>query len=237
MITHAVTRQGTTVAAVRAAHRPAWAIVTLIVGVLAALAIASTLAVLLAIGVAACHAALQTPAARRVHAERAARARRRTRHAQRERRIEAAGADTDELRQLAEVVDHVADRGMPAPFDVEPLLDHYVELTTARQRCFAALARANPPCLEAKLALALAASPRSAQVLERRISRARSLAEAAQRLDEDIAELTETIRYCGERAELFDAALPALDPDLVASALACYDAYDAYDTCDAASAR
>ena len=101
MITHAVTRQGTTVAAVRAAHRPAWAIVTLIVGVLAALAIASTLAVLLAIGVAACHAALQTPAARRVHAERAARARRRTRHAQRERRIEAAGADTDELRQLA----------------------------------------------------------------------------------------------------------------------------------------
>ena len=64
-------------------------------------------------------------------------------------------------------------------------------------------------------------------MLERRITRARSLAEAAQRLDEDIAELTETIRYCGERAELFDEGLPALDPDLVPSALAYYDAYDA----------
>jgi len=64
-------------------------------------------------------------------------------------------------------------------------------------------------------------------VLERRLSRARSLTEATQRLDEDIAELTETIRYCGERAELFDDTLPALDPELVASALAYYDAYDA----------
>jgi hypothetical protein len=234
MITHAVTRQGSTAAAVHAAHHPAWAIATLIVGVVAALAIASTVAVLLAIGLAACHAAIETPAARRVRAERAARAQRRTRHAQRERRIEAAGADADELRQLAEVVDHVADRGAPAAFDVEPLLDHYVELTAARQRCFAALARANPPCLEAKLVLARAASPRSAEVLERRLSRARSLAETAQRLDEDIAELTETIRYCGERAELFDESMPALDPDLVASALACYDAYD---TCDAVGAR
>lgn len=229
MITHAVTRQGSTAAAVDGAHRPAWAIVTLIVGVVAALAIASTLAVLLAIALAACHAAIEMPAARRVRAQRAARAQRRIRHQHRERRLEAAGADADELRQLAEVVDRVADRGLPAPFDVEPLLDHYVELTTARQRCFAALARANPPCLEAKLVLARAASPRSAEVLERRISRARSLAETAQRLDEDIAELTETIRYCGERAELFDEGLPALDSDLVTSALAYYDAYDAYD--------
>ena len=234
MITHAVTRPGAAAAPVRAGHRPAWAIVTLIAGVVAALAIASTLAVLLAIAVAACHAAIATPAARRVRAERAVRAQRRARHAQRERRIEAAGADVDELRQLAEIVDRVAQRGGPAPFDVEPLLDHYVELTTARQRCFAALARANPPCLEAKLVLARAASPRSADVLERRISRARSLAEAAQRLDEDIAELTETIRYCGERTELFDEPLPALDPDLVGSALAYYDAYD---TCEAVGAR
>src|SRR5215470_4069998 len=207
MTTHAVTRQGSTAAAVHGAHRPAWAIVTLIVGVVAALAIASSVALLLAIGLAACHAAIETPAARRLRAERVARAQRRTRHEQRERRVEAAGADADELRQLAEVVDRVAARGLPAPFDVEPLLDHYVELTTARQRCFAALARANPPCLEAKLVLARAASPRSAEVLERRISRARSLAETAQRLDEDIAELTETIRYCGERAELFDEGL------------------------------
>ncbi len=227
MITHAVTRQGSAAAAVHDAHRPAWAIVTLIVGVVAALAVASTLAVLLAIALAACHAAIETPAARRVRAERAARAQRRIRNQHRERRVEAAGADADELRQLAEVVDRVANRGLPEPFDVEPLLDHYVELTTARQRCFAALARANPPCLEAKLVLARATSPRAAEVLERRITRARSLAEAAQRLDEDIAELTETIRYCGERAELFDEGLPALDPDLVASALACYDAYDA----------
>jgi hypothetical protein len=234
MITHAVTRQGSAIATVDGAHRPAWAVVTLIVGVVAALAIASTLAVLIAIALAACHAAIEMPAARRMRAERAARAQRRIRHEHRERRVEAAGADADELRQLAEVVDRVAGRGAPAPFDVEPLLDHYVELTTARQRCFAALARANPPCLEAKLVLARAASPRSAEVIERRISRARSLAEAAQRLDEDIAELTETIRYCGERAELFDDGLPALDPDLVASALAYYDACDA---CDAAGAR
>jgi hypothetical protein len=234
MITHAVTRQGTTAATVHAAHRPAWAIITLIVGVVAALAIASSLAVLLAVGLAACHAAIETPAARRVRAERAARAQRRGRHQQRERSIEAAGGDADELRQLAEVIDRIADRGLPAPFDVEPLLDHYVELTTARQRCFAALVRANPPCLEAKLVLARAASPRSTEVLERRLSRARSLAETAQRLDEDIAELTETIRYCGERAELFDESMPALEADLVASALACYDAYD---TCDAAGAR
>jgi hypothetical protein len=234
MTTYAVTRQGPAAAAVPGAHRPAWAIVTLIVGVVAALAIASTLAVLLAIALAAGHAAIETPAARRARAERAARTQRRIRHQHRERRIEAAGADAEELRQLAEVVDQVADRGLPEPFDVEPLLDHYVELTAARQRCFAALARANPPCLEAKLVLARAASPRSAEVLERRLSRARSLTEAAQRLDEDIAELTETIRYCGERAELFDDGLPVLDPDVVASALACYDAYDA---CDAAGAR
>ena len=229
MITHAVTRQGSTAATVHAAYRPAWAIVTLIAGVVAALAIASSVALLLAVGLAACHAAIETPAARRLRVQRAARARRRTRHEQRERRVEAAGADADELRQLAEVVDRVAARELPAPFDVEPLLDHYVELTTARQRCFAALVRANPPCLEAKLVLARAASPRSAEVIERRLSRARSLTEATQRLDEDIAELTETIRYCGERAELFDEGLPALDPDLVASALAYYDAYDGYD--------
>ena len=227
MIMHAVTRQGATAATAHAAHRPAWAIVTLIVGVVAALAIASSVALLLAIGLAACHAAIETPAARRLRAERTARAQRRTRHEQRERRVEAAGADAEELRQLAEVVDRVADRDLPAPFDVEPLLDHYVELTTARQRCFAALARSNPPCLEAKLVLARAASPRSAGVRERRLSRARSLTETSQRLDEDIAELTETIRYCGERAELFDEGLPTLDPDLVASALSYYDAYDA----------
>lgn len=227
MITHAVTRQGSATAAVHGAHRPAWAIVTLIVGVVAAIAIASTLAVLLAIALAACHAMIETPAARRMRAERAARAQRRVRHEQRERRLEAAGADADELHQLAEVADRVADRALPEPFDVEPLLDHYVELTAARQRCFAALARANPPCLEARLALARATSPRSAEVLARRISRARSLSEAAQRIDEDIAELTETIRYCGERAELFDEGLPALDSDLLASALAYYDAYDA----------
>lgn len=227
MITHAITRQRSAVASVDGVHRPAWAIVTLIVGVVAALAIANTLAVLFAIAIAACHAAVEMPAARRVRAARAARARRRIRHQHRERRIEAAGADADELRQLAEVVDRVADRDLPSPFDVEPLLDHYVELTAARQRCFAALARANPPCLEAKLVLARAASPRSAEVIERRISRAHSLAEVAQRLDEDIAELTETIRYCGDRAELFDDGMPALDTDLVASALACYDAYDA----------
>lgn len=227
MITHAVTRQGPAAATVPGALRPAWAIVTLIVGVVAALAIASTLALLLAIALAAGHAAIETPAARRVRAERAERAERRTRHQQRERRIEAAGADADELRQLAEVVDRVADRGMPEPFDVEPLLDHYVELTAARQRCFAALARANPPCLEAKLLLSRATSPRAAEVVERRLTRARSLADTAQHLDEDIAELTETIRYCGERAELLDEGLPALDPELVASALAYYDAYDA----------
>lgn len=226
MITHAVTRQGSAAAAVRGAHRPAWAIVTLIVGVVAALAIASTLALLLAIALAAGHAAIETPAARRVRAERATRAQRRLRHQQRERRVEAAGADADELHQLAEVADRVADRNMPEPFDVEPLLDHYVELTAARQRCFAALARANPPCLEAKLLMSRATSPRAAEVVERRLTRARSLAETAQRLDEDIAELTETIRYCGERAELFDDSLPALDAELVASALAYYDAYD-----------
>jgi hypothetical protein len=227
MITRAVTRHRSAVATVDGAHRPAWAIVTLIVGVVAALAIASTLAVLLAVALAACHAAIEMPAARRIRAARAARAQRRIRQQHREGRIEAAGADVDELRQLAEVVDRIADRDLPSPFDVEPLLDHYVDLTTARQRCFAALARANPPCLEVKLVLARAASPRSAEVIERRISRARSMAEVARRLDEDIAELTETIRYCGERAELFDEGMPALDPDLLASALACYDAYDA----------
>jgi hypothetical protein len=230
MITHAVTRQGSAAAAVSGWHRPAWAIVTLIVGVVAALAIASTLAMLIAIAIAAGHAAIETPAARRVRAERAARARRRLRHDLRERRVEAAGADPDELRQLAELADRVADRGMPAPFDVEPLLDHYVELTAARQRCFAVLARANPPCLEAKLLLARGSSPRAAEVVERRLNRARSLADTARRLDEDIAELTETIRYCGERAELFDDTLPTLDPELVASTLACYDAYDAPST-------
>jgi hypothetical protein len=226
MTMHAVTRQGSTAAAVRGAHRPAWAIVTLIVGVVAALAIASTLALLLAIALAVSHAVIETPAARRLRAERAAHTQRRIRHERRERCIEAAGVDAGELRQLADVVDRVAGRGTPQPFDAEPLLDHYVELTTARQRCFVALARANPPCLEAKLVLAQATSPRSAEVLERRIARARSLSGAAQRLDEDIAELTETIRYWGERAELVDDALPALDADLVASALAYYDAYD-----------
>jgi hypothetical protein len=226
MTTHAVTRQGSTATAIHGGRRPAWAIVTLIVGVVAALAIASTLAVLLAIALAACHAVIETPAARRLGAERATRKQRRLRHERRERCIEAAGVDADELHQLAEVVDRIADRGTPEPFDIEPLLDHYVELTTARQRCFVALARANPPCLEAKLVLARATSPRSAEVLERRISRARSLADTAQRLDDDLAELTETLRYCGERAELFDDGLPALDSDLVASALAYYDAYD-----------
>jgi len=69
--------------------------------VVAALAIASTLAVLLAIGLAACHAALETPPRAGCVPTRLPARLRLTRHASAERRIEASGAERRRAPPLA----------------------------------------------------------------------------------------------------------------------------------------
>jgi hypothetical protein len=208
---------------------PDWALVTLIVGSASAVAVGSALVAMIAVAVAVVLAMIGKPAIRAAWRRAQEHRRRRRRHERREQRLGNGGVDCDELKRVAGIVDRMIDGGTVLPLDVELLLDRYVELATARQRCFVALAHADPSCLEAKLAAARFLSVRNADVLERRLAHARALASTSRELDQQIAELVEVISYCGQRAECPLDAVLVHESDVVASAVAYYDAYDAVD--------
>jgi hypothetical protein len=233
MTTHAMIRPGAAVCRTAGrVHGPTSALVTLAAGAAASLAVMSLLVLMVALVLAACHAVLASPSARQRLARRRERRRWRRRHARREQLLEDAGIEVNELHELTRMVEAVTDRAATATlptvtYPVEPLLERYAELVVARKRCTIALANANPGQLEDKLALARDAMPRYAEVVTRRIVHARLVAAKCQYLDDELAAVTEALRYCNERATAAEALERPCESEAVASALAYCDAWDA----------
>jgi hypothetical protein len=147
---------------------------------------------------------------------RRARKARLTRRELRERRLEQANVPTDELEELAAMVDQLDESAVA---EIEPLLDQYVAVSITRGRCAAVLDQGRPSQLEVQLAIARACHPHGAAVLERRIALGGMLANRVRQLDESAAEVAELIRYYAERASLPEIA-SLLEPDPLADALA-----------------
>jgi len=199
--------------------------VTLAVGVASAIAIASSIVFVLALIIAAVHAISETPAVRIRLARRTERRRRRRRRDEREARLETACVSTFELAELSDIVDTVVEEDRADPFDLEPLLDRYVDLAIAQHRCATAALPVEAACLEARFQAAKDGHLKTAGILERRVTQSRVIAARARTLEQAMNELAELIRYCGERAALPDVST-LLESDLVTNALEYCDAQD-----------
>jgi hypothetical protein len=225
MVTRAMTVRGTKGGLVRGAHAP---VVTLVVGVASALAIASTFVLLVVLVLAAAHAVIEAPSVRRRRARRAARKRHIARRAYREHRLDEARVCTAQLEQLSHIVDTVRGADVADPFDLEGLLDRYVELALARKQCLNALGAADRPRLEAKLALAQGALPQTSAVLERRLAHAHTLALQVRNLDDAIGDIAQLVRCYGEYSTMPEIE-SLLEVDLVTPVLEHLDATDAVE--------
>ena len=210
---------------VHGAHAPA---VTLAIGVASALAIASTFVLVLVLVLAAAHAVLETPAVRRGRARRATRKRHITHRVLREHRLDEARVCTAQLEQLSHIVEQVRGPELADPFDLDGLLDRYVDLALARKQCLNALGAADRPRLEAKLALAQGALPRTSAVLERRLAHAHTLALQVRKLDDAIGDLAQLIRCYGEYSTMPEIE-SLLEADLVTPALEQLDAAESVE--------
>jgi hypothetical protein len=158
---------------------------------------------------------------------RKARRQRRKRNVERQLRLEYVGAD-GELAWLVELSDFVAEHAWTSTFDLEGLLDRYVELAIARERCLDAIRRADPDKLEERLASARLFDARNASVIERRLVHARSLQARALQLDDSLADIAELVCCYAERVSA-PSSDPRLEVDLVADALDRIDASSELD--------
>ncbi|MBX3155052.1 MAG: hypothetical protein KF773_03555 [Deltaproteobacteria bacterium] len=201
-------------------------------GMMFAAAIGSTFLVALALVVAGVHGLAAMPAmdARRYRWKQARL--RRKRRVARTRKLEAAIEYQVELTELDTIVEAILARDPHDPLEIESLLDRYVELALARHACLAVLARADPQLLEARLGAAKQYDLQTGAILEHRVAHARSVAAAAWRYAEAIDEVSELIRYCGERALTPDSN-GLRDSDVVVSVLARCEAVDALDETEA----
>jgi hypothetical protein len=154
-------------------------------------------ALIVALMLAGGHAYMERPPVRERRQLRAQRRIRRKRREERSARLEHAGATVTELEQLSELVEGVHEHRGDAS-ELEHLLDRYVDLATARQRCLDTLTHIDPPLLEARLAHAKQVSAPSAGILERRAVLARWLSDRAWQLHDAIVEIAETVRYSAE---------------------------------------
>jgi hypothetical protein len=173
-----------------------------------------------------------SPRVRRyLHRER----RRRHRVAQRDRRetkLEQAGVSGHGLRDLAALVDRVADRDHTGAtrLELEHLLDYYVETAIMLAGYRELLSESDRMALVRSLSTLGSDSPRRA-LIERRLEyRARCLARAA-RLEEELVAIVELIRVLAFRALMTPIAGDAdLSEDATAAALderlALFDATD-----------
>jgi hypothetical protein len=194
----------------------------------AAVAFASTLAWTVAVGLAISYLIGATPSARRRRARNASRQWRRVRRARHAARLDRANAPTYEYVELADVVDNIAELDEGATAELEPLLERYIDVALARQRCATALEQSKPSHLEVQLAIASECHPREAAVLERRIAHSRRLAQRLARFDDSVAEVADLVRYYAERASLPEIE-PVLEGETLATALASYDACEQLD--------
>jgi hypothetical protein len=186
------------------------------VGVTSALALASTIAVIVAVVLVVTSGVLQLPKVRHRLAVRRARRARHSRHRARKRRLETAGVAFEELAALAAIVDRVID-AEPTASDVdelEPLLDHYVGIAIARRQCIDAVMKCDRGSLFRKLDWLPAADPlRRRELVERRIRESLACERRARALDADLVDLGDLVRYYGERSTLPDiTGLVEVDP-------------------------
>lgn len=140
-----------------------------------------------------------------VHYRLAARAQERARLAarnQRDAKLEDACISRDELVELTEIVDRVAEVA-PAEYErleLEQLLDRYVELVVTRRIAAERMARADR--LGAYAHLWGAPSDRRRTIDEQRQAARSTCAAQLAALDDDIAQVAELIRLYGERATM-----------------------------------
>ncbi|MGE5182020.1 MAG: hypothetical protein ACM31C_08155 [Acidobacteriota bacterium] len=210
-------------------QRPAHALLrptlTTVLAAASALALASTLVFLCAVAIVVAHWLLAVPAVRARRAQRKGLKRRYERRHLREHTLELADVSTSTLCELTELAEGL-DPEAADPLDLEPLLDRYVELALARQRCWNTLRYAGVAGLQERLDTARMFHPVTAEVLERRVAYARKLDERGRSLEDSLAEVADLIRCYAERASLpADATAGELDP--LANVLVQIDAADA----------
>lgn len=218
----ATRRAGTLQRPVHALLRPT---LTTVIAAASAFALASTIVLLCAFAIACVHWFLAVPAVRARRTHRRALKQRRVRRHLREHALEVADVSTSTLGELGDLAEGL-DPDASDPFELEPLLDRYVELAVARQRCWNTLRYASAAGLQERLDTARMFHPVTAEVLERRVAHTRKLEQRRRELDESLAEVADIIRCYAERASLpEDATAGELDP--TATVLERIDALDA----------
>ncbi len=198
---------------------------TTVVAAASALALASTIVLLCALAIVCIQWFRAVPAVRARRAHRHVVSQRRVRRHLREHTLEVADVSTSTLCELSDLVEGL-DPDVTDPFELEPLLDQYVERAVARQRCWNALRYASAAGLQERLDTARMFHPITAEVLERRVAHARKLDERSRELDESLAELADIIRCYAERASMPDDAT-ACELDPMTTVLDRIDALDA----------
>ncbi len=218
----ATRRAGTLQRPVHALLRPT---LTTVLAVASALALASTIVFLCALVIICTQWLLAVPAVRERRARGKALKRRHVRRHLREHALELADVSTSTLSELTDLAEGL-DPEASDPFELEPLLDRYVELAVARQRCWNTLRYASAAGLQERLDTARMFHPVTAEVLERRVAYAHKLDERGRELEDALANVADLIRCYAERSSLpEDATAGELDP--LASVLEQVDAADA----------
>lgn len=114
-----------------------------------------------------------------------------------------------ELRDLVEQVEHT-DQGEAARFELQDLLDHFIRLALAHQRCLEALRLAGSHDLPQTVPIAEATrSKRRREIIARRLRHREECLQRIERLADELDAVDELVRLVAQRT-----ACPALDPEL-----------------------
>lgn len=114
-----------------------------------------------------------------------------------------------ELRDLVEQVERT-DPAEAARFELQDLLDHFVRLSLAHQRCLEALRLSSSHDLPAAASINDVARPkRRREIVARRLRHREECLQRVERLADEIDAADELIRLLAQRS-----ACPALDPEL-----------------------
>ncbi len=114
-----------------------------------------------------------------------------------------------ELRDLVEEIERV-DHADAERFELQDLLDHFIRLAVAHQRCLDSLRIAGGTELPAAIPITEATkSKRRREILMRRIRHRDECMRRIERLSDELESIDELVRLVAQRC-----ACPALDPDL-----------------------
>jgi hypothetical protein len=114
-----------------------------------------------------------------------------------------------ELRDLVEQVEHT-DQREAARFELQDLLDHFIRLALAHQRCLEALRLAGSHDLPQTIPIADATrSKRRREIIARRLRHREECLQRIERLADELDAVDELVRLVAQRT-----ACPALDPEL-----------------------